>query len=240
MKGVILAGGLGKRLKPLTDPLNKHLLPIYDKPMIEWAVNILVDGGIADILVLLNGLHPGMFLEILGDGSDFGCEISYRFSKQIAGPGRTLMLAEKWINDEDFVVILGDGIFFVKLPLLEIGSPHMFVSPLNNFDDPRKYGQVKLSNRFIESIIWRPQELFSNLIQATCFKFSSDAFQRLKALDENTRGEVHITALTSQYVNEGKMKYTLLPEFSYIDCGTVEALYAASKRARKMSIYSED
>ncbi len=234
MKGIILAGGLGKRLKPLTDPLNKHLLPVYDKPMIEYIVSTLVNGGVDDILVLLNGLHPGLFLEMLGDGSEFNCEISYRFSKQVGGPGRTLLLAEKWINDEDFVTILGDSMFFVQLPLIKAEAPHMFVSPLNKFDDPRKYGQVELGNDFIRSIVWKPDNLFSNIIQTTCFKFSADAFCRLKELDKNIKGEVSITALTSQYVNEGKMKFTLLPEFSYIDCGTIEALYIASKKIREI------
>ena len=236
MKGVILAGGFGKRLEPLTDPLNKHLLPVYNKPMIEYVVNTLVSGGINNILVLLNGLHPGLFLEMLGDGSKFNCEILYRFSRQIGGPGRTLMLAEEWIGNEDFVVILGDGVFFVQLPLIEIKAPHMFISPLNKFDDPRKYGQVKIDNSFVKSIVWKPENLFSDLIQTTCFKFPSDAFSRLKKMDKHTKGEISITALTSQYVSERRMRYTILPEFSYIDCGTIEALYIASKKAREINL----
>jgi len=235
MKGVILAGGLGKRLKPLTDPLNKHLLPVYDKPMIEYVVNTLVDGGVNNILVLLNGLHPGLLLEMLEDGSKFDCEISYRFSQQVGGPGRTLMLAEKWVDNEDFVVILGDSVFFVQLPLIKVEAPHMFISPLDKFDDPRKYGQVKISNGFIKSIVWKPENLFSDLIQTTCFKFPPDVFSRLKKMDEHIKGEISITALTSQYVNEKKMRYTILPKFSYIDCGTIEALYIASKKVREIN-----
>lgn len=165
----------------------------------------------------------------------FDCEISYRFSQQIGGPGRTLMLAEKWVGDEDFVVILGDSIFFVQLPLMEIEAPHMFISPLGNFDDPRKYGQVKISNSLVKSIVWKPEKLFSDLIQTTCFKFSSDVFSRLKEMDKYTKGEISMTALTSQYVNEKKMKYTMLPRFSYIDCGTFEALHTASKKAREIN-----
>ncbi|MEA2088278.1 MAG: sugar phosphate nucleotidyltransferase [Patescibacteria group bacterium] len=233
MKGVILAGGVGKRLNPLTDPLNKHLLPVYNKPMIEYAINTLVGGGIDNILILLNGLHPGLFLEMLEDGSRFDCEISYRFSKQLGGPGRTLMLAKKWIAHEDFFVILGDGIFFTQLPLMEIEAPHMFISPLNSFDDPHKYGQVKIENNLVKSIVWKPNNIFSNLIQTTCFKFPPDVFSRLDKIDKDIKGEINITTITTQYVQEGKMKYTILPEFSYIDCGTFEALHTASKKAKE-------
>lgn len=227
MKGVILAGGLGKRLQPLTNPFNKHLLPVYNKPMIMWVIDTLVQGGIINILISLNGMHPGLFLEMLEDGSSLGCSLYFRYARSVCGPGRSLLLAEEWVNGEEFVVILGDSLFLSPLDFNGKKSPHMFVMPLNNFDDPKKYGQVKVGHERVTEIVWKPDCLFSNLIQTTCFIFPLDAFERLHILDRETRGEVHITALTSQYIQEGSMRYTLLPQKSYIDCGTADALLKA-------------
>lgn len=228
MKGIILGGGLGKRLQPLTSPLNKHLLPVYNLPMIVHVIKTLTHGGISDIMLLLNGNHPGLFLEMLEDGSLLECELNYRYKKDVRGPGRALLLAERWTNNEDFVVILGDSLFFVPLEFHGKSAPHMFIMPLDNFDDPQKYGQVTTNDNYVLSISWKPEVSYSNLIQTTCFILPPDSFLRLKKLDKSLAGEVSITALTQQYVAEGKMRYTLLPPQSYIDCGTIDALHRAA------------
>lgn len=234
MRGIILAGGFGHRLTALTNPLNKHLLPVFDRPMVIHGVRTLVESGLDDIMVLLNGRHPGIFLEMLGDGLELGCHISFRYEMDVRGPGRTLLMAERWIGDEDFVVLLGDGVYFVPLQLDTKPTPHMFVMPLEGFDDPRKYGQVMIDNERVTSIVWKPERIYSNLIQTTCFNFSPDAFTRLRRIGRLVRGEVSITSLTSEYVREGLMKYSLLPPRSYIDCGTIEALHTASIRRREV------
>ncbi len=229
MRGVILAGGKGIRLLPLTNPLNKCLLPVYDRPMIMHVISTLVKGGITQIMIALDGSHPGMFLEMLEDGSSLGCSLIYRYRKPSEGPGRTLLLAEEWIGDENFVLILGDSIFLSPLTFDGKDVPHMYVIPLDGFDNPQKYGQVKVTTDRIKSIIWKPIKLFSDLIQTTCFIFPPDAFVRLHRLNKITRGEVQITLLTTQYVTEGLMRYTMLAPHSYIDCGSIPALHLAAK-----------
>lgn len=230
MRGVILAGGKGTRLSPLTNPLNKCLLPVYDRPMIMHVISTLVTGGITEIMIALDGSYPGMFLEMLEDGSSFGCSIVYRYRRSSEGPGRTLLLAQDWIGDEDFVVILGDSIFLCPLIFNGKDAPHMYIMPLDGFDNPQKYGQVKIAGNRIISMMWKPIEIFSNLIQTTCFILPPDAFTRLHRLSKITRGEVPMSALTSQYVTEGLMRYTILTSYTYIDCGSIPALHLAAKR----------
>lgn len=240
MRGIIVAGGKGTRLLSLTSPLNKCLLPVYDRPMIAHVISTLVSGGITEIMIALDGLHPGMFLEMLEDGSSLGCNILYRYRRPSEGPGRTLLLAEKWIGNENFVLILGDSIFLSPLIFNKKEAPHMYIMPLEEFDNPQKYGQVKIIGDRIASIIWKPIDLFSDLIQTTCFIFPPDAFARLHRLSKITRGEVSITALTSQYVTEGLMRYTMLAPRSYIDCGTIPALYLAAKYMSDQNTHSID
>lgn len=231
MKGIILAGGLGTRLSPLTNPLNKHLLPVYDKPMIVHAIETLVAGGIHEIMVLLNGYHPGLFLEMLKDGLHLGCHLTYRYEEiRGEGPGNTLLLAERWVGQEDFVLILGDGVFFTELTFANKQAPHMFVMPLAGDDDPSKYGQVKISEGRVTEMVWKPTEIFSDLIQTTCFILPKDAFARIRQATRLANGEWPITALTQQYVDAGLMTCTELPPQSYIDCGTIDALSKAGIR----------
>src|SRR3990167_1157005 len=217
MKAIILGGGLGKRLSPLTDPLNKHLLPVYDCPMIVHVIRTLVRAGISDILLLLNGRYPGLFLEMLEDGRSFNCHLTYRYTRSVDGPGRTLLMAERWIDDQDFAVILGDSIYFITLPIAQKTAPHIFTMPLDDFDDHTKYGQVIIDGNRVTAIVWKPITLFSNIIQTGCFILPSNAFIRLRRLSDQTAGEVSITALTRQYVEEGLMTHTILPPRSYLD-----------------------
>lgn len=227
MKGVILCGGLGSRLDPLTNPLSKTLLPVYDRPMIVHSISTLVEAGVSDIMLLLGAYHPGLFLEMLGEGEHYGCQLTYRYRQEARGPGQALLMAEAWIDGSDFALVLGDGLYFTSLTLPPKLSPHMFVMPLNDFDEPRKYGQVTLRDRLVETIVWKPVRQYSNLVQTTCFTFPADAFERLRQLEHRQGGEIPITSLTSQYIAEGRMRYSLLPPGSYIDCGTIEALQRA-------------
>ena len=135
MKGIIIAGGKVTRLYPLTNPLNKHLLPVYDRPMIMHVISALVGGGITDILLSLNEKHPGLFLEMLKDGSDLGAHLMYVYEREIMGSGGTLLLAERWIGKEDFVAILGDSLYLTPLSFTGKKAPHLFAMPLNGHDD---------------------------------------------------------------------------------------------------------
>ncbi|MCH7541501.1 sugar nucleotidyltransferase [Patescibacteria group bacterium] len=232
MKGIVIAGGKGTRLSPLTDPLSKHLLPVYDKPMIVHVVETLVQGGVDQILVVLTDFHPGLYLEMLGNGSSLGCRLEYCYARNTKGPGKTMLMGKEWVSGEDFALILADSMFFCTLTLEGKKAPHMFVMPLEGFDDPRKYAQVTVSEETgkVSSIYWKPGELFSNFIQSTCFVLPAEAFERLEGLDNTQDHVMNITALTEGYVEEGEMAYSMLPPRSFIDCGTVDALLTAQVR----------
>lgn len=229
MKGVIVAGGEGSRLWPLTNPLGKCMLPVYNQPMIMHVIATLVRSGITDIMIVLDGRHPGLFLEMLEDGSALGCQITYRYRRLSEGPGRTLLLAKDWVDNENFVVILGDSLFFLPLSFTNMPVPHMFLMPLNGFDNPQNYAQVEITeNHLVKRIVFKPLEVFSNLIETTCFILPPDAFERLQRLNPTAEGETLITPVLSQYVAESRMSCTVLPPESYIDCGSISALHKAN------------
>lgn len=236
MKGLIIGGGAGTRMHPLTDPLNKHLLPVYDRPMIMHVIDTLVKGGITDIMLLLNGKYPGLFLEMLENGTTLGCNIVYAYVRATAGPGGTLLLAEPWVGEEDVAVILGDSLYFTHLAISEKKGPHIFTMELTEMDDdPSKYGQVRVDGTHVTALVDKPKERFSDLIQTACFIFPPDVFQRVRRLQYSPEGELTMGSLVEEYVREGRLQYTMLPPRSYIDCGTKEALYKASARVREMT-----
>lgn len=235
MKGLIIAGGAGKRLHPLTNPLNKHLLPVYDRPMIMHVIDTLVKGGVTDIMLLLNGKYPGLFLEMLEDGSSLGCKIEYAYVRRTTGPGGTLLLAEHWVGKEDVAVILGDSAYFTPFAIAEKKGPHIFTMRLKDTDDdPSKYGQVRVNGLQVTDLVDKPRKRFSDLIQTACFIFPPDVFARVRKLQPSSEGELTIGELVKHYVDEGWVEHTMLPPGSYIDCGTPEALHKASGRIRKM------
>ncbi len=231
MKGVILAGGKGTRLFPLTDPIPKELLPVYDRPMIVHAVQALIAGGVRDLAFVVHSTSLKLYQRTL-QKFDLECTIAWFPERKRGGPSRALLLVKEWIGMEDFAVILGDSVFFNQLPALaEKPAPHMFVMRMRpEENDLAKYGQVKVARGKVVEMVWKPAEVFSDLIQTTVFIFPPDVFARIRAFKE--RREMHISDLTLQYVRERAMWYSLLPSASYLDCGTVEALFQASARVR--------
>ncbi len=230
MKGIIIAGGKGTRLYPLTNPLNKHLLPIYDRPMIMHVISALVGGGVTDILLSLNEKNPGLFLEMLKDGSDLGAHLMYVYEREIMGSGGTLLLAERWIGKEDFVAILGDSLYLTPLSFTGKKAPHLFAMPLNGHDDHEKYGQIKIKNGRVTKLVDKSMEYFSEIIQTACFIFPPDVFGLIRRLmKEKGNQEITISEISHYFIKEGRMRYTMIPEGSYIDCGTKDALLKANK-----------
>jgi glucose-1-phosphate thymidylyltransferase len=235
MKAVVMAGGKGTRLAQAKGLLNKHVLPVFDRPMIEHVVNALVGGGATEILILLNWRYPEAVMEVLEDGSRLGCEIYYRYVREIDGPGRQLWLAEKWVNGEDFVLMLGDSLYLHPLDFRSITAPHIWTMPLNGIDDPEKYGQVKVDGKRVLELREKPKILFSNLIQTATWFLPPDAFKKAKELEKTTEGEIHIGAIAEEYVREGRMTHTPLPAQSYLDLGTPESLLVAANLLRQRS-----
>ena len=151
MKGVVLAGGKGTRLLPLTDPLSKEMLPVYNKPMIVHAIEALVSGGIREAAIVVNRSVAGLYKRLLGKFGDdeLGCRLTYFVEGKRGGPGQALSLIEDWVGEKDFAVALGDSVFFNSLPILaKKSAPHLFVMEMDESeDDLRKYGQVRVSRR---------------------------------------------------------------------------------------------
>jgi glucose-1-phosphate thymidylyltransferase len=220
-----MAGGKGTRLAPLTDPLNKHTLPVYNEPMIYKVVRSLVEGGVTDILVSLNHIHAELILEMLEDGEKFGCALYYSYQRDVVSPGKHLCAAERWVDGDDFILMLGDSLYLCPLDLRTPKAPHIWAMPLNGADDPRKYGQVKLADDGrVLKLVEKPSELFSEIIQTAVWKFPPDIFERAKRMRREVAGETHIGMLSTEYVDEGLMTYSMIPEGSYLDLGTPDAL----------------
>jgi glucose-1-phosphate thymidylyltransferase len=234
MKAIICAGGLGTRLCPLTDPLSKHLLPVFDKPMIVHVIETLVAGGVTEIMLSLNAYHPGLYLEMLGDGRQLGCDLTYKYLPRTNGPGKTLLLAENFVRSEHFVLALGDGLFFCPVPFAGKTGPHLFLVPLEGLDEPGKYTQALVKNGHVIELAYKPQTPVSDLAQASCYVFPPDVFDRIRRIDALGNPDIHISDLTDEYVREGGVPFTMLPPRSHIDCGSIEALETAAHMLREL------
>ncbi len=229
-KAIVMAGGSGTRLGSLTKHgINKIMLPVYDRPMIAYPIETLVNGGITDIRVALNGRNPQLIMDFLQDGSAHGCNISYTYHSQVfAGPVRHFMASEKWAaGEDDIVVMLGDSFFRFMLDFEHVTASHIWTMPLNGVDDPRKYGQVEVCGNRVVKLVEKPEVKFSDLIATGCWVFPSDVFDRARRL-LGKPGELQFGDLSQEYVQDGIMTHTQMPQGSYLDLGTPAALFAAA------------
>jgi len=231
MKGVILAGGLGKRLEPLTKVANKHLLNVYNKPMIYYPLQTLVDAGIQDILLVTGGNNAGDFLRLLGNGREFGLEhINYTYQKGEGGIAEALGLAEHFAAGEKIVVILGDNI-------LEKGikkyidsfeqQPKGAKILIKEVSDPERFGVVELEGDRIISIEEKPKHLKSNYIVTGVYMYDKQVFDIINTLKPSARGELEITDVNNTYIKLGQMTYDILDGF-WSDAGTFDSLLRAN------------
>jgi glucose-1-phosphate thymidylyltransferase len=211
MRGIILAGGNGTRLKPLTNVVNKHLLPVYNKPMIYYPIQSMVDSGITDILLVCGGQNAGEFLRVLGNGTEFGLKhIAYTYQKEAGGIAHALALAEDWTDGDSICVMLGDNI--LENPF------HEAVEEFNNNpvgarifvtqnDRPEWYGVVTLdSHDHVKDIVEKPKKPKSNWVAIGLYMYDSGVWKRLKDLKPSKRNELEITDLNNFYLKSGKLK----------------------------------
>jgi glucose-1-phosphate thymidylyltransferase len=242
MKGVILAGGTGSRLFPLTKVTNKHLLPVYDKPMIYYPLQTLLDAGIEEIMIVSGRGHAGHFLELLGSGEEWGARFTYQIQEQAGGIAQALGLAEKWIDQENVAVILGDNIFQdnIKKEIESFKSgAHIF---LKEVPDANRFGVAEIINGIITSIEEKPKKPKSNLAVTGLYIYDSDVFSIIRNLKLSDRGELEISDVNHTYVKRASMKYTLLKGY-WTDAGTFNSLLNASlliKRTKTSKIDSEN
>src|SRR3990167_2258976 len=231
LKGVILAGGLGKRLYPLTKITNKHLLPVYNKPMIYYPVETLVEAGIKDILIVTGGHHAGEFLRLLGNGHQFGLKhINYTYQKGEGGIAEALKLAEHFSDNDKTVVILGDNLIeksirryvedFAKQPK---GAKIL----LKKVNDPERFGVAEVKGNRIMKIVEKPMRPKSDYAVTGIYMYDKKVFDIAKALKPSSRGELEITDVNNEYIKAGEMTFAVLGGW-WSDCGTHEALLRAN------------
>lgn len=237
MKGVLLAGGHGKRLLPLTKVTNKHLLPVYKKPMIYYPLETLLNAGIKDILIVTGGEHIGDFFRLLGPGREWGAHFNYEIQEGKAGTGAALLLAEHFVGKESFLVVLGDNVVsenvkkFVREFKKEQGlfKAKILVAKVK---DPQKYGVVRFEGKRIVEIIEKPKKPKTSYVNTGLWMFQPDVFTLLKNLRKSPRGEYEITDVLDYYAKRGELSHSIL-ESTWTDAGTFESLYNATVLMKK-------
>ena len=226
MKGIILAGGTGSRLYPLTKVTNKHLLPVYDRPMIFYPLQTLLDAGINEILVVSGKGHAGHFLELLGSGSDWGARFTYEIQDEAGGIAQALGLAEDFADNEDVAVVLGDNIFqddvSEAVQAFEVGG-HIF---LKRVEDAHRFGVAQIEGNGVISIEEKPEEPKSDLAVTGLYLYDNGVFEIIRRLKPSGRGELEITDVNNEYIRVGEMSYSLLDGY-WSDAGTFESLLRA-------------
>jgi len=231
MKGVILAGGLGTRLYPLTKITNKHLLPIYDRPMIYYPIEALVGAGIEDIMIVTGGKKSGDFLSLLGNGADFGLKhLNYTYQKGEGGIAEALGLCAHWAAGESVCVILGDNIIERNIAkavrdFSEQGRGAKIM--LKEVEDPERFGVAELRGDTVVSIEEKPKRPKSNLAVIGIYLYDNRVFDIIKTLEPSDRGELEITDVNNWYIRDGSMTYQVL-EGWWTDAGTFDSLLRAA------------
>jgi glucose-1-phosphate thymidylyltransferase len=231
MKGVILAGGLGSRLAPCTQVTNKHLLPVYDRPMIYYPLTTLIQAGITDILIVTGGQFAGDFLKLLGNGASFGLKhLNYTYQEGEGGIADALSLAEYFCGTEKLCVILGDNLIQGNI----VEAKKAFESQatgakilLKEVPDAQRFGVAEVVGGSIKRIIEKPKNPPSNLAVTGIYFYDSTVFEMIKGLAPSERGELEITDVNNMYLERGDLTYSML-EGWWTDAGTFSSLHRAT------------
>jgi len=231
MKGVVLAGGLGTRLRPMTRVTNKHLLPVYDRPMIYYPLQQLVRAGIRDVLVVTGGDAAGDFLKLLRNGHELGFKyLRYAYQEGEGGIADALGLAEFFADGEPIVVILGDNIFQDSLADAIASfrqDPTGAMVLLKEVDDAQRFGIARLEGDRVVEILEKPEVPPSRLAVTGCYLYDSRVFEVVKTLTPSRRGELEITDVNNRYIEWGSMRHRIVQGW-WTDAGTVTSLHRAA------------
>ena len=230
LKGVILVGGLGTRLHPLTKVTSKHLLPVGNEPMIFHSVKQLTAAGITDILIVTNAQYVGDFVNALGSGKDFGCEFTYRVQEEAKGVAHALSLAEGFTAGDRIVVLLGDNIFehSIQHAISDFrGQQKGARVLLKQVDDPKRYGVALLNRKHqIVEIEEKPIHPKSNYAVVGVYFYDASVFDIIRTIEPSARGEYEITSVNNVYIDQGQLEYSLV-EGEWVDAGTFDSLAEA-------------
>ncbi len=227
MKGVVLAGGLGTRLAPLTRVTNKHLLPVYNKPMIFYPIQTLVDAGITEIMIVTGGNNAGEFLRLIGNGEEFGLRhMNYTYQKKEGGIAEALALTKHFVGNDKVVVILGDN--FVQGSIRQATEdfakqPEGAKIFLKEVDAPEEFGVAVLDGDKVTEIIEKPETPPTNYAVIGIYMYDARVFDICDTLKPSGRGELEITDVNNDYIRRGVMTYEFIDGW-WADCGSFEAL----------------
>lgn len=239
MKGIILAGGSGTRLRPLTKVTSKQLLPIYNKPMIYFPIETLRTAGITDILIIVAPDHAGDFLKLLGSGSEFGCKFTYEIQDDPAGLAQAFIIGANFIGNDNVTLILGDNIY-----------EDDFSEDIKNFSkggrvfakevkDPERFGVVEFDeNKKAVSIVEKPKEPKSNYAVTGLYIYDNSVVEKAKNLQPSARGELEITDLNNLFLKEGTLDVAFVAG-KWLDTGTFESLYEAINFVRDKELTTQ-
>jgi glucose-1-phosphate thymidylyltransferase len=229
ISGIILAGGTGSRLWPLTELINKHLLPVYNKNMIMYPLKTLIDARITEIMIVSGRENAGQFLQMLGSGKDFGVNIYYSVQESPSGIAGALALCERFAGNDNIVVILGDNIYENKFDFSDFREGARLF--LKEVEDPERFGVAEIQNNKLISIEEKPKIPKSNLAVTGLYIYDNSVFDRISCLKPSLRGELEISDVNSSYIKDGKIDYKKINGF-WSDMGTYESLYRASTFVR--------
>ena len=236
MKGVILAGGLGTRMLPLTKVTNKHLLPVYDKPMIYYPIHTLLHAGITSILVVTGGNHAGDFLMLLGNGKELGiADLHYTYQEGHGGIADALKLAEDFADGDRICVILGDNIAerSIKIHVDKYKQQKSGAKILlTEVPDPQRFGVATVVKGKVTKIVEKPKKPESKYAVTGIYMYDNQVFEIARTLKPSGRGELEITDVNNHYLKKGELTADILDGW-WSDAGTFESLYRASHLIRK-------
>lgn len=233
MKGIILAGGSGTRLWPITKGISKQLMPIYDKPMVYYPLTTLMEAGIRDILIITTPHDQAAFQNLLGDGSDWGINLEYAVQPSPDGLAQAFIIGEEFIGDDKVAMVLGDNIFHgvnLSESLKQCTDPDGGIVFAYGVSDPERYGVVEFDEqRNAISIEEKPAQPKSNYAVIGLYFYDNDVVEIAKNVQPSDRGEIEITAINEEYLRRGKLKVTTLDDGDvWLDTGTIDSMTDAS------------
>ncbi|MGK0326139.1 MAG: glucose-1-phosphate thymidylyltransferase [Polaribacter sp.] len=233
MKGIVLAGGSGTRLHPLTLSVSKQLMPVYDKPMIYYPLSTLISAGISDILIISTPQDLPLFQKLLGNGNQFGCKFQYEIQENPNGLAEAFLIAEAFIANESVALILGDNIFYgsgLSKLLKENTNPEGGIVYAYHVNDPERYGVVEFDeHQNAISIEEKPKEPKSNFAVPGIYFYDNSVIEKAKKLVPSKRGELEITDINKAYLKEGNLSVRILDRgTAWLDTGTFKSLIQAS------------
>ena len=239
IKGIILAGGAGTRLFPLTKIVSKQLLPVYDKPMVYYPISTLISAGIEDILIITTKKDQKSFKLLLGNGSDLGVKISYEIQEKPEGIAQAFQIADEWLENSSSILILGDNLFFgdgleelIKKAINSNTGASLFGYEVK---DPDKFGVIDFDkDNNVKRIIEKPEKFISNWAVTGLYIYDSNAPSFSRNLNKSSRGEYEITDLNMIYLSQGNLKVTLLDQnYKWLDTGSFDSLLEAAQYVKE-------